>query len=253
MIPWKTLAAVPTSEGELQLRQHGDKEFVITIERRVLMSSIERTSELAVATLACKALIGRKAPRLLIGGLGMGYTLRAALDALPPTARITVAELTGEVAQWCRGPLAQLTNGAVLDRRVNVVIDDVAAIISRARPASYDAIIFDLYEGPHGPERHDSDPFYGRVALTRQHAALAPDGVLAVWSEAENLPYKRRMEDAGFHAQVHSPGGNRSYVVYLGHRGEAPDASAPRARGAPRNSPDRRSKATDRRSKPPRR
>jgi spermidine synthase len=241
MIPWKTLASIPTAEGELQLRQHGEREFVITIDRRVLMSSRERTSELAVATLACEALAGRKVPRVLIGGLGLGYTLRAALDALPAAARITVAELTGAVAEWCRGPLAPLTDGAVLDRRVNVVIGDVASVIARARPGSYDAIIFDLYEGPHGPARHDADPFYGRAALARQHAALSTGGVLSVWSEAENLPYKRRMEDAGFATKVHHPGGSRSYVVYLGRRGEAPEASAPRARGAPRNSPDRRS------------
>ena len=225
MIPWKILASVPTNEGALQLRQHGAREFFITIDGRVLMTSAEKTSELAVASLACEHLAGKKAPRVLIGGLGMAYTLRAALDALPPNARITVAELTREVVEWCRGPLAPLTNGAALDPRVNVVVEDVARVIARARPGSYDAIIFDLYEGPHGPARRDSDPFYGRAALAQQRAALSPGGVLSVWSEEFNIAYKRRMIEAGFDTRVHHPGGSRAYVVYLG-RLEAPASSS---------------------------
>ena len=234
MIPWKTLAAVATSEGELQLRQRGEREFLITIAGRVLMTSSERTSELAVAQLACQELAGRKAPRVLIGGLGMAYTVRAALDALPAAARVTVVELTPEVGQWCRGPLAPLTGGAVLDSRVQVVIDDVAKVVARARPGSYDAIIFDLYEGPHGKGARaaDRDPFYGRIALAQQHAALAPGGVLSIWSEEGNLGYKRRMIEAGFDARVHHPGSSRAYVVYLGKRERGDDE--PRREGAPR-------------------
>ncbi len=241
MIPWKTLASVATAEGELQLRQHGTGETLITIDGRVLMSSGEHTSELAVATLACEHLAGKKSPRVLIGGLGMAFTLRAALDALPPGARITVAELTREVADWCRGPLAPLTKGAALDPRVHVVIDDVAKIIARARPASYDAIIFDLYEGPHGPARRDSDPFYGRAALAQQRAALSAGGVLSVWSEAVNVAYKRRMLDAGFDTRVIHPGGSRAYVVYLGRLEAASSArSSPSARPATPPSDDAR-------------
>lgn len=224
MIPWKTFASVATAEGDLQLRQRGAREFLITIDGRVLMTSSEKTSELAVATLACERLAGKKAPRVLIGGLGMAYTLRAALDALPPGARITVAELTREVADWCRGPLAPLTNGAALDPRVHIVIDDVAKVIARARPGSYDAIIFDLYEGPHGPARRDSDPFYGRVALAHQRAALSAGGILSVWSEESNVAYKRRMLDAGFDTRVIHPGGSRAYVVYLGLLDAAPSS-----------------------------
>lgn len=240
MIPWRVLAAIATAEGELQLRQRGEREFLITIDGRVLMTSSERTSELAVATLACEAIAARKSPRVLIGGLGMAYTVRAALDALPPTARITVAELTRDVAEWCRGPLAPLTNGAVLDRRVNVVIGDVADVVARARPGSYDAMIFDLYEGPHGPARNDLDPFYGRAALARQHTALSPGGVLSIWSEEKNLPYRRRMEDAGFTTSVHFPGGSRAYCVYLGRRAEEEKPSAKSAKSAKPAKPPRR-------------
>jgi spermidine synthase len=234
MIPWKALATVATSEGELQLRQRGAREFLITIDGRVLMTSSEKTSELAVATLACQPLTGRKGPRVLIGGLGMAYTVRAALAVLPASARVTVAELTPEVETWCRGPLATLTDGAVLDPRVRVVIGDVARVIAQARPAHYDAIVLDLYEGPHAASRRENDPFYGRVALTRSLAALSPGGVLSIWSEEGNQIFKRRMADVGFETSVHHPGGSRAYVVYLGRR---PDEK--RAPGGRRDKPSR--------------
>jgi len=237
MVPWKVLASVPTGEGELQLRQRGPREFLITIAGRVLMTSSERTSEVALATLACEKLADRKAPRMLIGGLGMAYTVRAALDALPTSARITVAELTPEVEVWNRGPLAPLTAGAVLDPRVKVVIRDVARVIEEAPRASYDAIVLDIYEGPHAASRRENDPFYGRVALARTYAALAPGGVLAIWSEEGNIVFKRRMIDAGFDTTVHHPGGSRAYVVYLGRRVD-PDAPRSQAsKGRPQRTP----------------
>ena len=218
--PLSLLATVSTKEGELQLRRRSPDEFLITIDGRVLMASADRRSEQAVATLACKALAGRAAPRVLIGGLGMGYTLRAALDALPGTARVTVAELTAEVETWCRGPLAPLTSGAVLDPRVRVVIDDVERVISAAAGGGFDAIILDLYEGPTAATKGD-EPYYGRSALARSYAALAPGGVLAIWSEDVNAGFPRRMTDAGFTTSVHRPGGKRAYGVYLGVRAAA--------------------------------
>ncbi|MBS1122652.1 MAG: Spermidine synthase-like protein [Deltaproteobacteria bacterium] len=228
MVPWKALATLSTKDGELQLRQRGEREFLITIDGRVLMTSSERASEQALATLACKQLTGRKAPRVLIGGLGMAYTVRAALDVLPNQARITVAEITPEVEAWCRGPLAPLTRGAALDPRVRIVIQDVARVIEDASPGHYDAIVLDIYEGPHAAGRRENDPFYGRAALARSHAALAAGGVLAIWSEEGNAVFKRRMIDAGFATSVHHPGGSRAYVVYLGQR-DAPIEA--RARG----------------------
>jgi spermidine synthase len=218
VIPWKVLDTVVTTEGELQLRQRNPREFLITIDGRVLMTSSERSSEEAVATLACKELTGRPAPRVLIGGLGMAYTVRAALDALPPKAKVTVAELTAEVATWCRGPLAVLTRGAATDPRVTIVIQDVARVIEAARPGQFDAIVLDLYEGPHAAAKRENDPFYGRAALARSFEALSPGGVLAIWSEELNAVFKRRMTDAGFDTSVHHPGGSRAYVVYLGRR-----------------------------------
>jgi spermidine synthase len=221
VLPLELLASVATTAGELQLRKRGANEFLISIDGRVLMSSGDRRSEEAVATLACKALVGLAAPRMLIGGLGLGYTLRAALDALPAKAQVTVAELTAEVETWCRGPLAPLTHGAVLDPRVTVVIDDVERVIGAVPAGGYDAIVLDLYEGPHPISKRDDEPFYGRRALARSYAALSPGGVLAIWSEDINTGFPKRMSDAGFTTTVHRPGGKRAYGVYLGVRGKA--------------------------------
>ena len=216
--PWQTLATVRTADGPLELRQRGGSEFLIVIAGRVLMTSHATRSELAVATLPAAQLAGRTAPRVLIGGLGMAYTLRAALDVLPAGAELTVAELTPEVEGWCRGPLAVLTDGAVGDPRVRVVIDDVARVIASAPRGHYDAIVLDLYEGPHAATQRADDAFYGRAALERSRAALAAGGVLAVWSEEPDEAFARRFAAGGFAVGVHRLGATRTHVVYLGHR-----------------------------------
>jgi len=218
MKPWKTLATIETAEGPLQLRQRGEREFLIVIGGRILMTSSERQSEEGLATLACAPIARREAPRILIGGLGMGYTLRAALDALPPGARVEVAELTPEVEAWCRGPLAILTGDAVADPRVRIVIDDVARLIADAPRGHYDAIVLDLYEGPHAATQRADDPFYGRAALARSHAALARGGTLAVWSEDPDDGFLRRFRGAGFDVEAHRMGKSRTHLVYLGKR-----------------------------------
>lgn len=217
MTPWKTLATVATKEGSLQLRQRGEREFLIVIDGRVLMTSNDRRSEQGLATLACEGLTAR-APRVLIGGLGMAYTVRAALDVLPTAAEVVVAELTPAVDEWCRGPLAPLTDAAVLDPRVRVVIGDVARVIVDAPRARYDAIILDLYEGPHAATQRADDPFYGRAALHRSHAALAPGGTLAIWSEEADEPFARRLTAAGFAVATHKLGATRTHVVYVGRK-----------------------------------
>lgn len=230
--PWQTLASVPTREGPLELRRRGDREFLIVVAGRVLMTSAARRSEEALATLALARVAGRAAPRVLVGGLGMGYTLRAALDALPPAARVVVAELTPAVVDWCRGPLAGLTGGAVLDPRVTVELADVARVIAGAAPGGFDAILLDLYEGPHAATQRPGDPFYGGAALARAHAALADGGVLAVWSEDADPPFARRLAAAGFDASSHRAGrGGRTHVVYLGVRRSA---TPPRPPSPPR-------------------
>lgn len=216
MTPWKTLDTVATAEGPLQLRQRGAREFLIVIDGRVLMTSTDRRSEQGLATLACAGLPAR--PRVLIGGLGMAYTVRAALDALPADAELVVAELTPAVDTWCRGPLAALTDGAVLDPRVRVVIDDVARVIADAPRAGYHAIILDLYEGPHAATQRADDPFYGKAALARSRDALAPGGALAIWSEDPDDAFARRFTSAGFDVATHRLGKVRTHVVYVGRR-----------------------------------
>jgi spermidine synthase len=219
MQPWQTIESVPTPEGRLELRRRGTRTFVITIAGRVLMTSDAHRSEDALATLACAALAGRPRPRLLLGGLGMGYTLRAALDQLPAAAEITVVDLNAVVVSWCRGPLAGLTGNAIEDGRVKTLIADVAEVIAGAPPGSYDAVVLDLYEGPHQANNRGPDPLYGRAALERTAAALKPDGVVAVWSEEPDRAFEARFSAAGFFVRRHPGGrGGRAHVVYIGKR-----------------------------------
>jgi spermidine synthase len=217
MLPWRTLDTVSTDEGELELRVHGERDYMIAIDGRVLMVSRSSRSEEALARLACQGL-GGQAPRVLIGGLGMGFTLRAALDELPPGARVTVCEITPAVLRWCRGPLAHLTAAAVDDPRVTVVLEDVARVIGRAARGgrSYDAIVLDLYEGPNARRSGGERELYGARALARARRALRPGGVLAVWSEASDAAFERRLQGAGFATERRRlDGGGHRYVVYL--------------------------------------
>jgi spermidine synthase len=219
MLPWRTVDSVATPEGRLELRQRGDGSALITVDGRVLMTSAAHRSETALAQLACASLAGRARAHVLLGGLGMGYTLRATLDELAPAARVTVVELNPIVVSWCRGPLAALTGEALADRRVKVVVADVARVIAAAPAAAYDAIVLDLYEGPHQATNRAADPLYGRAALERAAKALRPGGLLAVWSEEPDRPFEARLAAAGFKVQSHVRGrGGRAHTIYLGAR-----------------------------------
>ncbi len=216
--PWQILDALDTEAGPLELRRRGADEFLILLGGRVLMNSAARRSEEALARIACDAIAGRAAPRVLIGGLGMGCTLRAALDALPAAARVVVAELHEVVLRWCRGPLAVLTGEAVADPRVEVRVADVASVIREAAEphrARLDAVLLDLYEGPHPPSQPRDHPHYGAAALARTRSALRRDGVLAVWSEDPDGAFERALGRAGFSVERQRPGrGGRRHVVY---------------------------------------
>jgi spermidine synthase len=226
MRPFHTLERVATPEGPLELRQRGDGDFLITISGRPLMTSRAHRSEDELARLACAALAGQGGPykglparpRVLVGGLGMGYTLRAALDRLPPAAQVEVAELNPQVVAWCRGPLSALTAGAVADPRVKVEIADVARVIAAAPEGRYDAIVLDLYEGPHHAVNPVHDPLYGKQACDHYRAALRPSGVLCVWSEEADPPFEARLSAAGFHVERHKSKGGRVHVVYVATR-----------------------------------
>ena len=183
-------------DGELRLMQRGD-EFSIMIGGNELMNSRLGGSEAALATMACERLRNRPEPRLLIGGLGMGFTLRAALAELGPAAKINVAELVPAVAAWARGPLAGVFDGALSDPRVQVCEADVAELINSARGV-YDAILLDVDNGPGGLVRQTNDALYGAAGLAAARRALRPGGVLAVWSCAPDEAFTRRLTQAGY-------------------------------------------------------
>jgi spermidine synthase len=215
--PWRTLAKADTPEGPLELRRRSD-DWLMTIGGRVLMNSFSRSSEEELARLALDRVGKRPAPRVLVSGLGMGFTLRALLDGVPAVARVTVAELNPIVVEWCRGPLGAATDNAIADPRVEVEITDVAALIA-ARAGAFDLILLELYEGPNAASQTANDPFYGAAALARLHRALTPRGVAGIWSEDADAPFARRFTAAGFAVTKHSIGrGGRRHVVYLGQK-----------------------------------
>jgi spermidine synthase len=225
---WSVLERVETRGATLELRRRGERDFLILVDGRVLMSSAAHRSEQQLASEACAALAAHPYPRVLMGGLGMGFTLRAALDALPASARVRVAELHACVVAWCKGALASLTRDAVSDPRVEVAISDVAREIRRAAAAGggerFDAILLDLYTGP-GAVAGGAEPCFEPALLEATHAALAPGGVYAVWSERPDAAFERRLRAAGLSAQRSRSGrGGLRHVVYTARR--APGGAA---------------------------
>jgi spermidine synthase len=212
---WQTLDRRESSDGVLELRQRGADDFLICVNGRVLMNSRASRSEEQLGVRTCKGL-GAGA-RVLIGGLGMGLTLRAVLDSLPEESHVDVSELHPIVAEWCHGPLAALTGGCLDDPRVSVRVGDVADHIREAADsaAAYDAIVLDLFEGPHAHTDARRDPFYGRQAIERSWRALRPGGVLGVWAEAREQHFEARLGAQGFTVESHRPGrgGLRHWIV----------------------------------------
>ena len=214
--PWKIIENVATDEGNLELRQRGERDFLIVIGNQVLMNSLANRSEVVLGQLGCEHLRTQTSPRVLVGGLGMGFTLRAVLDTLPATAEVVVAELNPVVSAWCRGPLAALTAGAVNDPRVTIEIGNVAPRIRQSAAASFDAIVLDLYRGPHPKTHKRDDPLYGSRAIDNARAALRPGGVLAVWGENYDEGFVKRLQKAGFAVTTQRPGrGGLRHAVFL--------------------------------------
>jgi spermidine synthase len=197
MIRWAHLdtAQIPGG-GELRLMQRG-AEFSIMSGSIELMNSRLGGSEEALAALSCERVRGRSRPRMLIGGLGMGFTLRAALAALPADAEVVVAELLPAVVAWARGPMAHIFEGSLEDPRVVVREADVADVIGEA-PGAWDAILLDVDNGPGGLNREANDRIYDAGGLQAGRAALRPDGVLAVWSAAPDAPFVQRLRKGGW-------------------------------------------------------
>lgn len=191
-------AQVPGGE-ELRLFAHG-RDFMIVLGHNELMSTRMRGSEEALATMTLDRLAGVSAPRLLIGGYGMGFTLRAALAGIGPKGHVTVAELVPEIIDWARGPMAEVAAGCLDDPRVTLRMDDVADAMLLA-PEPLDAILLDVDNGPDGLVRAENNRIYSKSGLHNARRALAPGGVLAIWSAAPDPKFKRRMEDVGFEVE----------------------------------------------------
>lgn len=198
MIPWLQIdtASVPGADVELRLMQRG-AEFSMMLGPSELMNSRLSGSEEALATLACKRIEAVKRPQLLIGGLGMGFTLRAALAVLGAEARIVVAELVPAVIAWARGPMAGLFGDSLDDPRASIRSADVVEVI-QSQPSSFDAILLDVDNGPEALIRKANDALYHPKGLKAIRRALRPGGVLAVWSSGPNGSFSSRLRDAGF-------------------------------------------------------
>lgn len=201
MIPRELTGEAEVPGGPpLRLFRRGS-DFMIVLERNELMSTRMHGSEVALGTMACDRLAGHKSPHLLIGGYGMGYTLRAVLGQLGPTARVTVVELVPGIMAWARGPMAAVTAGCLDDPRVTVTMGDVGASMALST-AQYDAILLDVDNGPDGLTRAANDGLYRPRGLAEARNALRPGGILAVWSAAPDTAFGRQLERGGFSVET---------------------------------------------------
>jgi spermidine synthase len=220
MIPWVKIdtARVPGTEGELRLMRRG-AEFSIMLGTNELMNSRLSGSEAALATLAAKKIEKVAKPHVLIGGLGMGFTLRAALGALGSKAQVVVAELVPAVVAWARGPMAEIFGDSLNDPRVDIREVDVAQVIER-HPLRFDAILLDVDNGPEGLTRKANDALYDVPGLKMVHTALRRGGVLAVWSSGPNPKFSKRLGQAGFGVnevaiRATGKGGGARHVIWI--------------------------------------
>lgn len=219
MIPLEQLDAAPIpGGGELRLMRRG-QDHMILFGRNELMSSRVRGSEEALATLVCERIAARSRVRMLVGGLGMGFTLRAAQEMLPSGAQITVAELVPGIVDWARGPLAHLHGDSLDDPRVTMRIGDVGDAIADFG-MGYDAILLDVDNGPEALIHPDNDALYGEAGLRAARAALRPAGILAIWSAFPDKRFAGRLKRAGFAVEeldVRASGGRKGarHVIWL--------------------------------------
>ncbi|MDG2533900.1 spermidine synthase [Sphingomonas sp. HITSZ_GF] len=222
MVPRELIDIAPVPGGdELRLFRRG-ADYMIVLDRNELMNSRMSGSEEALATMSVERIAERKKPQILIGGYGMGFTLRAALAVLPADAQVVVVELVPKIIDWARDHMAELAAGCLDDPRVDVVIGDVGAEIARTR-AGFDAILLDVDNGPDGLTRLGNDRLYSMRGLEAARAALAPGGVLAVWSAAPDKAFARRMGEAGFAVdevtvRARSNGKGAKHVIWFGRK-----------------------------------
>ena len=201
MKAWELLGQTCTPDGSDMRLTVRDSEYVILVDGKTLMSSRMHGSEEALATVACRHMRTVEQPRVLVGGLGMGFTLRATLDLLPPNAIVTVAELVPAVIEWNRGPLASLAGHTLKDRRVRIEAGDVGFTL-RANPGRFDAILLDVDNGPTAFTASANHELYDNAGVAAAYAALRVGGMLAVWSAWEDRKFEQRLRFHGFVAEV---------------------------------------------------
>ena len=201
MKPWELLGQTTTPDGSDMALTRRDSEYVILVGGRSLMSSRMHGSEEALATLACRRLRTVDEPCVLVGGLGLGFTLRATLDLLPPHASVVVAELVPAVVEWNRGPLGPLAGHPLADKRVTIEVGDVAATL-RASRNRFDAVLLDVDNGPAALTASDNAGLYDDRGLAAARAALKVGGVLAIWSAGEHRKFEQRLRYGRFTVDV---------------------------------------------------
>lgn len=225
MKPWEVLARTRTPDGTELTLSHHTSEFVILADGQSLMSSRMHGSEEALAVLGCHRARTLMRPCVLVGGLGMGFTLRAALDCLPSAARILVAELVPAVVAWNHGPLGTLANHPLNDPRVRIEERDVAATM-RSHPRRFDAVLLDVDNGPSALSASSNADLYDRQGVAAARASLRPGGVLAVWSARDDRPFERRLRAGGFsvqreHVRSRLKNGGPRHTILVAHNDDA--------------------------------
>jgi spermidine synthase len=220
--PWTVLARTRTSNGTELTLTHHPSEFAILADGQSLMTSRMHASEDALAILGCRYARALECPSVLVGGLGMGFTLRAALDVLPHAARVVVAELVPTVVEWNRGPLAALANHPLDDPRVTVESGDVAEVL-RSSPGCFDAVLLDVDNGPDAMTAPTNAGLYDARGIGIVREALREGGMLAVWSARDDRQFARRLRAAGFTVQREHPAARPNkrgarHTILLGHK-----------------------------------
>jgi len=220
--PFELLGDTLSPDGTIiKLMRRGD-EYVILADGAVLMSNRMYGSEEAVATFACQRMQTLQRPCILIGGLGMGFTLRTALDLLPQVATVVVAELVPAVVEWNRGPLGPLAGHPLKDKRVRVETQDVFVTL-RSSPGQFDAVLLDVDNGPAAFTSANNAGLYDQRGIAVAHAALKPEGVLAVWAAQDDRKFAQRLRTGGFDVRVErsrgrlKKGGPR-HTIFLGRK-----------------------------------
>jgi spermidine synthase len=217
------VAQIPNDGGELKLSQR-DQEFSIRLSgvRGELMNSRVHGSEEALAELGCAQLGGTEHAEVLVGGLGMGFTLAAALKCVDTSATVTIAELIPEVVEWNRGPLGDCAKRPLEDLRTQVHTGDVSDLITQ-KNSFYDAILLDVDNGPEGLTHTDNDQLYSSVGLEKIYRALTPHGMLAIWSAGPDPLFLARLKKAKFHVSARTvrarPGKGSRHTIFLAKKG----------------------------------